>query len=448
VHPHPEQVRELPVRTPVGRPFPRRPKADSQRKSIQVKVILATTGSLGDVAPFVRMGAVLQNRRGHSVTMLGNGYFAGLAEQHGLELTPLYSARYYEDMLARQAWRGWKAVLSWSDHVVEMIAPVFEGIARHRIPGDTVVVAHSWLFGARVAREVFGLPLATVHLQPLYLRRDPASLSRAAGLRRRIAYTLLDRMADRAFAGPVNDLLQSQGLGRVSGILGRWWNSPDLVLGFFPEWFAPREPGWPDPLVSAGFPLLEAKVHDEQRAPMEQFLASGPPPLVFAEASFERDSRTYFETAVETALALGRRALLITSNAAQLPEDIPGSIAHLPFVPYDRLLRRSAALVHHGGTGTAGAALAAGVPQLTVPDAPDQKDNSRRLRSLGVAETIRPACFGVKRAADALRRLTDSPAVRERCRHYAGLSAADRPFQTACDAVEALNADPGATPRE
>jgi hypothetical protein len=52
---------------------------------------------------------------------------------------------------------------------------------------------------------------------------------------------------------------------------------------------------------------------------------------------------------------------------------------------HDLLLSRCAAVLHHGGSGSAAAALAAGVPQVVVPLQFDQPFWAARLEQLGVA---------------------------------------------------------------
>src|SRR6202030_1934782 len=130
------------------------------------------------------------------------------------------------------------------------------------------------------------------------------------------------------------------------------------------------------------------------------------------------DARDYFASSVEVAQALGRRAVLLTAHPRQLPASLPPGIRHFGFVPLSTLLPRAAAVVHHGGMGTLGQALAAGVPQLTVPMILDQFDNSRRLLRLGVSANVRSAAYRSASITRLLRNLLESPQVAERCRHY------------------------------
>ena len=72
---------------------------------------------------------------------------------------------------------------------------------------------------------------------------------------------------------------------------------------------------------------------------------------------------------------------------------LPDGVRYFDYVPFSQVLHRSAALVHHGGIGTAAQGLAAGRPQLIMPTTFDQPDNARRLVGLGVARSLRPRAF-------------------------------------------------------
>lgn len=51
---------------------------------------------------------------------------------------------------------------------------------------------------------------------------------------------------------------------------------------------------------------------------------------------------------------------------------LPPNVTPCGWVPWDALVRTSNAVIHHGGSGTALAALTAGVPQLVLPDGSDR----------------------------------------------------------------------------
>ena len=108
------------------------------------------------------------------------------------------------------------------------------------------------------------------------------------------------------------------------------------------------------------------------------------------------------------------------------------------YAPLSRLLPRCAALVHHGGIGTLAQALAAGVPQLTMPMGFDQPDNAARLVRLGVAGWVTPARFTGERVATELQRLITDPQVAAACSRWANALKNSSAIERACDLLEEL----------
>src|SRR5207248_592859 len=110
---------------------------------------------------------------------------------------------------------------------------------------------------------------------------------------------------------------------------------------------------------------------------------------------------------------LGLRGIFLTRFAEQLPA-LPSTVKHVSFAPFRELFPRCAAVVHHGGIGTVAKALAAGVPQVILPLAYDQKDNAIRVKRLDIGDWVRAGRANGSRVAEKLAGvMTES--VRERC---------------------------------
>lgn len=404
-------------------------------------VLLVSAGTAGNMLPFVGLGAALR-ARGHEVTLIGSGSGTTAARRAGLGVVELDDS---EDAGAAEAdsaaVRRAGFLGSLVPRAVRYMRRAFQRIAEHRIAGETVVVSQGWLFGARIAAEKLGLPLATVNLQPLLF----GSVHDVPGLPRwlpralpRMANTVIERSVDWALASAIDAFRSELGMRRAPRPVLRWWRSPELVIGFFPEWYSAPQPDWPAQTLLGGFPLYDAP--DSACPPeLEAFLAAGEPPLVFTQAWLVHDAHAYFTASVEVARRLGRRAVLLTSHPEQLPRSLPNGVRHFGFVPLSRLLPRAAVLVHHGGMGTLGQALAAGVPQLTVPVMLDQFDNSRRLVRLGVSANLRASAYRPDRVSRILSDLLTSPTVAATCRHYAARQCEQRPFENVCGALERLH---------
>jgi rhamnosyltransferase subunit B len=142
---------------------------------------------------------------------------------------------------------------------------------------------------------------------------------------------------------------------------------------------------------------------------------------------------------VAASAALNQRALLITPFADQLPHPLPPHAHAVSYAPFDALLPRLAALVHHGGIGTTAQALAAGLPQGVVPFAHDQFDNATRLvkRGVGLRLTTRSS---VRQWAATLDRLLRDPSIAAACQRDAALMVDDgNAAQRIAELIEAVS---------
>jgi UDP:flavonoid glycosyltransferase YjiC (YdhE family) len=120
------------------------------------------------------------------------------------------------------------------------------------------------------------------------------------------------------------------------------------------------------------------------------------------------------------ALALLPVRVLVTVGRERDPREIGpvGPNVHVArWVPQADVMPHAAAMICHGGSGTVGAGLAAGVPMVVLPLFADQPYNAERVAELGAGIALN----GTSGLADAVRRLLVDPSYR---------AAADRIAET------------------
>jgi rhamnosyltransferase subunit B len=411
-----------------------------------MRVLLFPVGSAGDVHPFIGIGRRLRDR-GHDVTLVGNAQFASVVHRAGLKFVETESDQVFQEVLNdADAWhpiRSFK-VLFGKPFVKESIRRHYAYIAEHYVPGETVVVCGALSFGARIARDKLAVPLVTVHLQPaMFMSVERPAVYACVGIKswwprwlKRVTFWIGDRWLVDPILGPaVNDVRSELGLPPVKHILTTWLHSPDRVIAVFPDWFALPASDWPPQIRLTGFPLYDRGDVAPLAPEVREFLDSGPPPVVVTFGSAMRFAGPYFAAATDALKQLGRRGLFLTPYREQIPADLPPGVAHFDYVPLGQLLPRAAGIVHHGGIGTASQGLASGVPQLVMPLAHDQPDNSARLQVLGVGRELRPKRFT---AANVARELTalDSDAVRQACQEVATRFRGTDPLGQTCELIE------------
>lgn len=411
-------------------------------------LILTAFGSYGDVLPLAGIGAAAR-RRGHRVQLIANPYFQHVAEAADVELLPLGTAEEYHELAHHEdLWhprRGLKLIFSRG--VAAYLRQAYALQEANFSPGETVIAAHGLDLASRIFHDKVGAPLATVHFAPfaiMTLHDTPRyigapSVSYGPQWFKAMQFWAADRWIVDPLIGPaVNELRAAHGLPAIKRIYHRWNHSPQLVIGFWPTWFGPPQPDWPPQTELIGFPLWDARAASELPAEVERFLAAGEPPIVFAPGSANFQAQDFFQAAADACALLGRRGMLMTKAAEQVPAKLPAGVAHFAWAPFSQLLPRAAALVHHGGIGTCGQGLAAGLPQVVMPMAYDQLDNALRLKRLGVGAIVPVRKFRGPKLAATLRPLVESADVRSRCTALAQKCDGPATLERACDLLEGL----------
>lgn len=395
-------------------------------------LLLLPFGSAGDVFPFIWLGRHLRTR-GHRVTMITACLFEEHARAAGLDFVPLGTPEQFDAMIHDpRIWKlgvGTKLVLEFAAASIESYLTAIETTA----PAD-LMLSPMTVFGARLAREKLGIPLITVHLQPLamvsvhemplfhpamgWLRRMPVWFKRAL--------LALPSPVDHFALPQVKRICEANGLTPPRSLFREWWHSPDGVLALFPGWFGNPQPDWPPSLLQWTFPLEDLSSEHPLTPKLLTFLANGERPVVFTPGSANVQATRFFEVAAAAVAEVGCRAVFVTRKPEQVPAGLPENVITLDYAPFGSLLKHASAFVHHGGIGTMAQGFAAGVPQLIMAMAHDQPDNADRLERLGAGLCLSVKQFTPERVTEDLKRLLDDPSFADAARRYAEGSDAGR----------------------
>jgi UDP:flavonoid glycosyltransferase YjiC (YdhE family) len=105
-------------------------------------------------------------------------------------------------------------------------------------------------------------------------------------------------------------------------------------------------------------------------------------PLVYLTLGTAFGTAELLATAIAGLAALGARVVVATGRVPELGALPAGVTAH-SWVPQAELMPHVDVVVHHGGSGTTLGALAAGVPQLILPQGADQFANADAVQAAG-----------------------------------------------------------------
>ena len=409
-------------------------------------VVLVTIGSAGDLFPFMHMALALREA-GHRISFLGPVQHepfvraAGLPF-HGLPADP--AVLDHPDLWHPTRGFGvvWEATRPAMAEVPAFMRALPAGercvMLVHPLALPEADLCRAANPGLRIA-AAFLAPsnLPTVH-DPLLL--GPWRVPRWVphGARKRLWRSLAARFVDPVALPSVNAARAQAGLAPVEALIDTLFSIADLSIALFPDWFAPTQPDWPQPLVRCGFPLYDPDPQAALSPELLHFLGQGGRPLVFTPGTGNRQARAYFEHAAAAARQLGERAIFLTPHRDQLPPELPCHVLWQAYVPLRALLPQVAVLVHHGGIGTTAEALHAGTAQLVVPLAHDQFDNGAQVVALGVGRSLPATHLTERRLVKQLGALLDDAGLPGRCRAVAARFGGDPDTREMVAAIETL----------
>jgi UDP:flavonoid glycosyltransferase YjiC (YdhE family) len=406
---------------------------------MSVHVVVVTIGSRGDVQPCVALVVGLRNA-GVSVSLAAPTAFAGLAAAHGVEFRglPVDPA----GMLAAELGQVWiesgRDVRAFLRGLRDLADPFGESVADAILAAcdDAELIVYATLaFPAWHVAQARGVPAVQFSFAPLcptaafppVLFPDPfAGCDPWQATPRGAVIRSYHRAAHRLFAQalwlPLRRRVNRWRRTRL-GLPPAGWRSPGLevdvrgepLLQAFSPTILPPPRDWGPHVTTTGAWFLDTP--DGWRPPRDLagFLDAGSPPVVVGMGSMtSREPAALTAVVVDALRRTGHRGVLVTGwgglgRGGDLGDDVLVSEG----VPYDWLLPRAAAVVHHGGAGTTAAGLRAGVPTVVVPHFGDQPLWGDRVRALGAGPPPLPrADLTADRLVAALRAATGDPGIR------------------------------------
>jgi rhamnosyltransferase subunit B len=256
----------------------------------------------------------------------------------------------------------------------------------------------------------------------------------------------------RAFFNQVKKLYKNEAYDQFRGELSlpdrgspvfEGQHSPTLILALFSQVFAQPQPDWPPQARATGFAFYDGRKELEMPAELLNFLDEGAPPIVFTlGSSAVWVAQDFYSESIAAAKLLGRRAVLLIGDDRNRPglsrEPLPTEIMAVNYAPFEALLERGCAMVHHGGVGTTSQGLRAGIPTLIVPFAFDQPDNAAHAEKLGCSRTIPRAKFRADRVARELDILLSRPDYASKAGEVGRRLRQEKGAAVACDLIEGV----------
>jgi vancomycin aglycone glucosyltransferase len=398
-----------------------------------MRALLSTIGSRGDVQPLLAL-AVRLRELGHEARLCAPPDFRGWADRFGIPFVPIGPEVRGTAKSSLPVARARPSPEQMRRIAEATVATQFEVLPGAAEGCDVLVGGGALQIALRSVAEQRGIPYVYASYCPVSLPSSHHAPPRWLG------DTATDGTADNSklwaedaqrwndsWGVALNSHRASAGLAQVADVRShifteRPWLAADPTLAPWPE------PSDLDVLQIGAWILPDKR---PLPADLEEFLEAGEPPVYFGFGSI-RAPEGLSEVMIQTARALGRRAILMRGWADLALPDSESDCLSIGEVNQQALFKRVAAVVHHGGAGTTTAAARAGAPQVIIPQQYDQRYWAQRIEDLGIGTAHPPLAPTTDSLAAALS-LARQPEVAVRTRSIASrvrtdgaMAAADR----------------------
>lgn len=349
-------------------------------------ISVLAAGTRGDVQPPAAFCKEL-DRRGHEVRLIAHKEFGDLVAGSDVRLKPLVG-NIHEEFTSPDARRFFAAggnpftFLKWFFDVAKKYTAETTPLVRDYVKGSDIIVGTGLMdyFSTAVGRAL-GIKAAHAYMQPFLPSRafpcalfKPPPFDMPGWLNKLETQIYFETVW--ASGRPVAKLMH-----KMLGLPPPAWRYPafaELHLGqpymmAYSEQLLPRPGDWPAHAEVTGFWFLDTPSSWKPPEDLARFIESGSPPVYAGFGSMVmKDPKSTVNAVLQALKANNARGVIAAGWSGYKPADLPDTVFAVDSVPHDWLMPKMAASIHHGGAGTTGASLRAGIPQIVVPFLGDQ----------------------------------------------------------------------------
>ncbi|KAF2878122.1 sterol 3-beta-glucosyltransferase [Massariosphaeria phaeospora] len=365
-----------------------------------LNIVCLTIGSRGDVQPYIALCKELL-KEGHKPRIASHAEFEDWVRKHGIDFAPvsgnpaelmkicvdngMFTFSFLKE--ANSKFRG------WLDDVCSSSWTACQG-------ADVLIESPSTMAGIHIA-EALQIPYFRAFTMPWTRTRTyPHAFSvlekKMGGAYNSITYITFDTIFWSAICGQINRWRRKE-LGLQSTTQAKMQaNLRPFLYNFSPS-VVPPPLDWPDWIRVTGYWFLDEADDYQPPADLLAFISQARKDgkkLVYVGfgSIVIDDPAALTKTVVDSVLKADVRCILskgwsdrLETKDATKPEiPLPREIFQIQHAPHDWLFKQIDAACHHGGSGTTGASLRAGIPTIIKPFFGDQFFFAQRVEDLGV----------------------------------------------------------------
>jgi sterol 3beta-glucosyltransferase len=370
-----------------------------------MRIAVLTWGTRGDVQPYLALCHQLR-LLGHRVVLAANENHLPWLGPTGLDLVgvPLdvqavFSSDEAHAWLASGKTSAFLRWLSAAEH--RLRHPLNEALVAACQGAELIVTTHLLAHRAVFIAEKNDVAAVRVTTFPTAITGDYPTPFLYNGMPRlpwrglrRLSHQVIQAVAGHSRRADLLEMRRELGLpGQARSLEDDLDARGVRTLNVFSPLVLPRPDDWPVSQLVTGYchlpPALRSALGEgELPAELQTWLGQGPPPIFFGFGSMPVQDPPYTLAMVGEVVRRLRTRALIGAGWSRFGRLDDPHVRVIESSNHDVLFARCQAVVHHGGAGTTGTGLRAGLPTVVASVFADQPLWGDRVRRLGVGVTL------------------------------------------------------------
>jgi sterol 3beta-glucosyltransferase len=410
-----------------------------------MKYGIITTGSRGDVQPFIALALALMER-GHAVTLVTNENFRAFVEDFGVAYLPIAgdTEKIINSPEALKLLEG-GSIFKFFYHIQKVSAETADQANRDMLQAcanfDHLITSVLPLPVVYSIAEKYQKKLAVVFLSvpPVPTREFPFQVFGARGHPwfNRLSYKLTG-LAYLMIRKKMNEFREQIGLPPAN-VMKAMLKSDMLAITAISQLLLPQPKDWPSNAHVTGFLFLPPSAREkpgQQEIPegLEAWLAAGDTPVYMGFGSIPIPDQAKLIRALQGLLT--QKKVIFAAGWSTL-DNLPThpNLFVTKYVNHDWLLPKCTAAIIHGGIGTIAAVLRSGRPLIVVSILADQPINGQMIQQKGLGFHIPFKQLSPQKLLQAVH-AADNPRITENCKTAAAFLKAEEATGNAIGLIE------------
>jgi len=361
-----------------------------------MKIIILTSGSRGDVQPYIALAKGIQNK-GYNVKLVANSNFKDFVEDNNIKFCPVNLdikelVESEEGIKLIESRNVVNFLLKFLDLFKKSLVQFFDEILEYCNDSDLIIHSPTAFVASYIAVKM-NIPSIGAYLQPFSKTKEfpnfafPQNISYLP-FYNELSHYLFDFLSWQMIRPSVNYITnQRLKIGKlpfffISSKFQEKNNFP-IIYGYSSH-IIPKPKDWRESLNITGYWFLENNNYIPPKE-LENFLNTDKKIIYIGFGSMSNRNSEEVAKIIENTINKLNIKAVVLSGWKGINKIENENIYMTDYIDHNWLFPKISACVHHSGAGTTSACLKSATPQIPIPFFADQPFWANRVYSLGLA---------------------------------------------------------------